>query len=102
MAKSRETASDLLMPGGAPIGAPGGRKASQQNVREVLGGELAAARLFAALSEIGTPDPPPRYPGHGVNLTDGGWVGFRPVSKSGPPTIDVDIPGLPIKKVKFP
>jgi hypothetical protein len=36
-----------------------------------------------------------------VDLPGGGRVGLRPVSKSGPPTIDVDILGIPIEKVKF-
>jgi hypothetical protein len=37
----------------------------------------------------------------GVGVIGGWGVGLRPVSKSGPPTIDVDIPGIPIKKIKF-
>jgi hypothetical protein len=36
-----------------------------------------------------------------VDLPGGGRVGIRAKSKSGKPTIDVDIPGIPIKKIKF-
>jgi hypothetical protein len=34
-------------------------------------------------------------------LPTGGSVGLRPASKSGPPTIDVNIPGVNIDKFKF-
>jgi hypothetical protein len=43
----------------------------------------------------------PTYPGKIVDLPGGGRVGLRPKSKSGEPTIDIDIPGIPIKKIKF-
>lgn len=33
--------------------------------------------------------------------TSDGLIGLRSVSKSGPPTIDVNIPGIDIKKLKF-
>jgi hypothetical protein len=32
---------------------------------------------------------------------NGGYVGYRPFSKSGPPTIDVNVPGQPIGEIKF-
>jgi hypothetical protein len=41
------------------------------------------------------------YPGKLVRLPGGGQVGLRPVSKSGPITIDVDIDGLGTEKIKF-
>jgi hypothetical protein len=35
-------------------------------------------------------------------LPGGGFVGYRPISLSGPPTIDVNISSLPdIMKIKF-
>ena len=40
-------------------------------------------------------------PGVLRDLPGGGRVGLRPASKSGPATIDVDIPGIPIDKIKF-
>jgi hypothetical protein len=36
-----------------------------------------------------------------VDLPGGGRVGLRPKSKSGEPTIDIDIPGIPIKRIDF-
>src|SRR5947207_319387 len=92
---------DLLYPGGQPIGNAGGRRKDRQNIREVPGGQQAADDLFAKLGRGGTAHTPPGYPGSGAYLPDGGWVGVRPAPKSGPPTIDVDIPGIPIKKIKF-
>ena len=35
------------------------------------------------------------------DLPNGGRVGLRSTSGSGEPTIDVDIPGIAIKKLKF-
>jgi hypothetical protein len=36
-----------------------------------------------------------------MDLPGGGRAGLSPTSKSGEPTIDVDIPGIKIKKIKF-
>jgi len=44
---------------------------------------------------------PPGHPGILVELSEGGHVGYRPISRSGVPTIDVNIPGYDIKKIKF-
>ena len=88
---------DLLMPKGKPIGAKG----SKASIREVPGGQKAADDLFDDLTVGGKPVVVPTYPGKLVDLPGGGRVGLRPKSKSGEPTIDVDIPGIPIKKVKF-
>jgi hypothetical protein len=85
------------MPGGKPIGTKG----SKASIREVSGGQEAAEELFAGLAAGGQPIAVPGYPGETVDLPAGGRVGFRPKSKSGRPTIDVDIPGIPIKKIKF-
>jgi hypothetical protein len=92
---------DLLFPGGVPIGTPGGKAKNNQYIREVPGGPKEASDLFDELAKGGTPKTPATYPGIGAEVVGGGWVGLRPVSKSGPPTIDVDIPGIPIKKLKF-
>src|SRR5947209_1954181 len=88
---------DLLMPGGLPVGTGG----SGPLVRELPGGQTAADDLFSDLTVGGTPVDVPTYPGRMVDLPGGGRVGLRPRSKSGEPTIDVDIPGIPIKKIKF-
>jgi hypothetical protein len=88
---------DLLMPQGKPIGTEG----SKASIREVPGGRKAAEDLFDDLTAGGKPAVVPTYPGMMVDLPGGGRVGLRVKSKSGEPTIDVDIPGIPIKKIKF-
>jgi hypothetical protein len=89
--------ADLLLPGGIPLGAQG----SKPGIREVPGGVQAAQDLFNQLSQGGKDITPPGYSGNLVELPTGGIVGFRPSSRSGPPTIDVNIPGIPIRKIKF-
>ena len=88
---------DLLLPKGKPIGTKG----SKASIREVPGGQEEAEDLFNDLTVGGKPATVPAYPGKIVDLPRGGRVGLRPKSKSGEPTIDVDIPGIPIKKIKF-
>jgi hypothetical protein len=88
---------DLLMPQGKPIGTKG----SKASIREVPGGQKVADDLFDDLTVGGKPVVVPSYPGKMVDLAGGGRVGLRPTSTSGEPTIDVDIPGIPIKKIKF-
>lgn len=88
---------DLLMPGGSPVGTAG----SRPEIREVTGDPEEAQDFFDALTAGGTDATPPGYPGTLRRLPGGGSVGFRPASKSGPPTIDVNIPGVPIDKIKF-
>lgn len=85
------------MPGGNPIGAKG----QGRNVREVQGGQKKADEIFDDLIVGATPNTSAGYPGTGYDLPTGGWVGLRTSSKSGPPTIDVNIPGIPIRKIKF-
>jgi hypothetical protein len=88
---------DLLMPKGKPIGAKG----SKASIREVPGGQKAADDLFDDLTVGGKPVVVPTYPGKMVDLPGVGRVGLRPKAKSGEPTIDVDMPGIPVKKIKF-
>jgi hypothetical protein len=97
MSSGPPSPKDLLMPQGKPLGTKGGKA----SIREVPGGKKAAEDLFDDLSAGGTPAVVPAYPGKMVDLPGGGRVGLRSKSKSGGPTIDVDIPGIPIKKVKF-
>jgi hypothetical protein len=84
-----------------PKGKPIGTKGSKASIREVPGGQKAADDLFDDLTAGGKPVTVPTYPGKMVDLPGGGRVGLRLKSKSGEPTIDVDIPGIPIKKIKF-
>ncbi|MBV8739029.1 MAG: hypothetical protein JO007_17580 [Alphaproteobacteria bacterium] len=90
--------TDKMMPGGTPIG----RKGDSPQVRELPGGLQAASDLFAYL----------RVGGH-VRLQNekiivvqlpenAGYVTFRPVSDSGPPAVDVNVPGIPFTKIHFP
>lgn len=88
---------DLFLPNGRRVGKPG----SKPTIRELPGGPNAASALFANLTARGTVDTPAGYPGERYRLPGGGHVGLRAVSKSGGVTMDVDIPGIPIKKLKF-
>ena len=98
---------DILMPGGQPLGVQGTGPRASARLREVTGGRAEAERLFQELSQGGVDVTPPGYPGTLIELPNGrGSIGYRPVSKSGPPTIDVnavDAAGqpIPIEKIKF-
>jgi len=70
-------------------------------VRELTGGLTEAQKLFDQLAEGGTRVAAPTYPGTMVRLPNGGMVGLRPVSTSGPPTIDLSVPGVNIREIKF-
>jgi hypothetical protein len=95
------------MPGGQPIGVKGTGPRASARLREVPGGLAEAERIFQELTEGGTVITPPTYPGILIELPDGrGTVGFRPASKSGPPTIDVNVADangqpIPVEKIKF-
>jgi hypothetical protein len=98
---------EILMPGGKPIGVRGTGPRASARLRELTGGQTEAERVFQELTHGGTVITPPGYPGTLIELPDGrGTIGYRPASKSGPPTIDVkavDATGhrIPIKKIKF-
>jgi hypothetical protein len=98
---------DILMPGGKPIGVKGTGPRASARLREVPGGQEEADRIFQELTQGGQDVTPPGYPGTLIELPNGrGTIGYRPASKSGPPTIDVkvvDAAGqrIPIKKIKF-
>ena len=74
---------------------------SKPSIREVPGGQQAADEFFERLTVGGIPMITPSYPGEMVDLPGGGRVGLRPISDSGEPTVDIDIEGIPIKKIKF-
>lgn len=98
---------DILMPGGKPLGVKGTGPRASSRLGEVTGGELEAERVFHELTQGGTDITPAGYPGKLIELPNGrGTIGYRPASKSGPPTIDVkamDSKGnaVQIKKIKF-
>lgn len=83
-----------------PEGKPLGTAGSRGTIREVSGGPEEVQRLFDELSAGGTPAPRPKYPGTGVQLPDGGWVGLRMSDEFGL-TLDVDVPGVSFTKVHF-
>ena len=66
------------------------------------GRDKAAKDLYDQLNKGGKPDIPKKYPGEGTRLPNGDWVGHRPTSKSGPPTVDIHVDGVPFDKIKFP
>ena len=74
------------------------------------GDENEARELFDRLTKGGTDITPPGHIGKVIRLPDGSVISYRPKSKtvprpeakSGPPTIDVNVPGLKIRKLKFP
>jgi hypothetical protein len=98
---------DILMPGGKPLGVKGTGPRASARLREVAGGQVEAERLFRELTQGGRDITPTTYPGQLIELPNGrGTIGYRPASKSGPPTIDVnalDAAGqpIPIEKLKF-
>jgi hypothetical protein len=95
------------MPGGTPIGVKATGPRASARLREVSGGRAEAERLFQELTQGGKDVTPTSYPGTLVELPNGrGIVGYRPASKSGPPTIDVNVVDaagqpIPIEKIKF-
>jgi hypothetical protein len=88
------------MPGGIPIGTPNNPR--DPTIVNLPGGTPAAEGLLDKLTEGATPNTPPKYPGTGFIPPGGGFIGYRPTSKSGPPAIDINIPGVPIQKLHFP
>ena len=89
---------DVLKPGGQNVGAPG----ENSGVRMLPGSENEARELFDRLTKGGTDITPPGHIGKVIRLPDGSVISYRPKSKSGPPTIDVNVRGLKIRKLKFP
>ncbi|MFM6929014.1 MAG: RHS repeat-associated core domain-containing protein, partial [Bdellovibrio sp.] len=86
-----------IKPNGQLIGEAG----SSSRVRIVPGGLQEAQNMYSGLCKGGTPSTPSNYSGQMVRFSDGGVVGLRPSSASGPPTIDINIPGMTGIKIKF-
>ena len=95
------------MPGGQLIGVKGTGPRASARLREVTGGQAEAERILQELTQGGRDITPTGYPGKLIELPNGrGTIGYRPASKSGPPTIDVNaVDGagqpIPIEKIKF-
>jgi RHS repeat-associated protein len=89
--------SEIIAPGGRLLGKAG----RGSKVREVVGGVTEAESLFAELSRGGRVVDNATYPGTLVEVSPGNFVGLRSASKSGPPTIDVNISGLRLRELKF-
>jgi hypothetical protein len=78
---------EILRPGGAPIGRPG----TSPGIREVSTRE-ELDDLFEQLRIHGSPTSS-KYPGTGIDLEGGGFLGLRQSGRHGP-TLDVNIPGV--------
>ncbi len=93
------TPSDILVPGGQQVGVPG----ASSGIRRLNGGLSEAQSMFDEISAGGQDITPPGYPGKLVELPNGGRVGLRPVSSSADasPSLDVNIPGIPVRKIHF-
>jgi len=89
---------DVLKPSGQNVGTPG----ENSGVRVLPGSENEARELFDRLTKGGTDITRPGHIGKVIRLPDGSVISYRPKSKSGPLTIDVNVPGLKIWKLKFP
>jgi hypothetical protein len=84
------------MPGGSPIGQPG----TSPDIREVAVEGQNGEAFFDRLTKGGLMDTSTTHPK--LFRLPTGTVGYRGVSKNnGPPTIDVNIPGIPVRKIKF-
>jgi hypothetical protein len=93
----REAVISRLRPEGRLIGEPG----TSPRIRMLPGGPAEAEAMFHELSKGGKVITGTKYPGTRVSLPDGGTIGYRSTSTSGPPTIDVAIDGLGIREIKF-
>lgn len=86
--------AEILAPGGRPIGTA--KAGSSPNIRGLPGGDEAAREMFSRLtvSRGGVDITPPTYPAGGrmLQLPDGSIIGYRPISRTGTPTVDVSIP----------
>lgn len=77
------------------------RSGAGNGVMEVSGDAGDAQSYYDEVSQYGTDVTPQNYPGQMTELPGGGRIGFRPASKSGPPTLDFNVPDIPWRKIKF-
>ncbi|SDM52307.1 hypothetical protein, partial [Microbacterium azadirachtae] len=98
-AESSKSIKSLLQPGGQKIGQAG----SDDTIREISGGFPEAKAMFENLSQGGKIVEQTSKLTR-VELPDGGYVQLRTVMSRSPDTaatIDVNVPGLDIRKLKF-
>lgn len=91
---------DLLQPGGSLIGKAG----TDETIRELTGGLSGAQAMFEQLSQGGTVVEQTSAITRVELANNGGFVQLRTVMSRSPgtvATIDVNIPGLDITKLKF-
>ncbi len=90
----------VLRPGGRLVGTPG----SSSYIRKLQGGVAEAQAFFNKLGQGAVVVRTTTRNG-GVlmiaKLPGGGVIRFRPVSTSGPATVDVSIKGIGIREIKF-
>ena len=92
------SSEDVLLPAGHPIGTPS--QGGDETIRNVAGGPERAREIYEQLAKDGAPYRGD-YPGRGVELEDGGFVGIRG-EHTATPTIDVNIPTVPeVRKLHF-
>jgi hypothetical protein len=90
---------DKVRPGGVRIGTAG----KSPQVRELPGGLEAARTLFDYLRVGGEVVEKPSLRGTLIRFPgNAGYVTFRPVSKSGPPAVEINLPGIIAMKIHFP
>ncbi len=75
------------------------RQQQEEAARRAMSGPAAPVPEMPHVVEAVVPLPPPN---EGETLLDGSVISYRPRSRSGPPTIDVNVHGLKIRKLKFP
>lgn len=100
LAHNQTTCSDILTPNGQPIGQPG----TSPDIRELIGDVGDAQKMFDDLTKGGQVVNKPTYPGTITQVPEGGTVGLRTQMSKSPgtnATIDVNVPNIPVKKVKF-
>jgi hypothetical protein len=88
---------DKLMPGGVPIG----RSGNSARVREFPGGAEAAKNLFDYLRVGGSV----RRSDANISVfklpSDAGFITLRAQSRSLGPAVDINVPGIPFKRIHF-
>jgi hypothetical protein len=94
----RRLVEALLKPDGEPLGE---LPRARSKVRRVQAGAREAQQLFQRLAQLGHDAPIPTYFGSRVHIPGVGIVGYRPVSKSGEPTVDVNVSIEGLENVKF-
>jgi hypothetical protein len=90
--------TDKVMPGGVPIGQRG----NSARIRELPGGLPAAQSLFDYLRVGGSIVHDPDLEGSLIRLPgDVGYITFRAKSTNDSPAIDVNVPGVPFRRIHF-